>query len=515
MEFLQYYSLSKRHHADALVIPFWKGDKGAEAATSIDKALKRVIASPLSSGDFQGKEGETLFIYVDEDFEKRLILLGLGAQEKVSVEVIRRAYGSLTKTALLKKLSDLNVILPECQALVEKDLFRGVSEGLLLPNYLYKKFKHQQPDEESGQILVQKVALIGEDPSALEAAQKAAAILDGVYYARDLVNGNADEITPQYLVQCANGLSLEQPSLKVTTLNKKEIEKAKLGLLLAVNRGSALDPALIIIEYKGNPRSDDRTVVVGKGVTYDTGGLNLKPTGSMETMKCDMAGAAACIGTLLAVSHLKLKVNVIAVIPSTENGIDAKSFKPGDIYTSFLGKTVEVMNTDAEGRLILADGLAYAIKKLNPSRILDIATLTGAIDIALGAEASGLMSTDDDLAQALIQAGAATAERLWRMPLFEEYSERLKSDIADLKNWNGRPGAANVAAAFLKEFVDSTIPWAHLDIASTAYLSEPKKYLPKYATGVGVRLLIEFFEQLEKRPPTKKDRKQDRQKRQG
>lgn len=499
MEFFQCSNLSKRHKADAIVLPFWKGKKGGEAASHLDQDLMRAIALPLASGDFKGKEGEVLFIYVGEDFpEKRLVLLGLGVQEKISAEAIRRAYGSLIKTVLQKKLAHLNVVIPVGKAFREIDLFRGLSEGLLLPNYVFKKFKHQQPDEIDDQTIIQKVTLIGEDLSALEAAHKASAIADGIYCARDLVNGNADEITPQYLIQCANGLSLEQPALKVTALGKKEIEKAKLGLLLAVNRGSALDPALIIIEYKGNPTSHDKTVIVGKGITYDTGGLNLKPTGSMETMKCDMAGAAACIGTMLAVSLLKLKVNVTAVIPTTENGIDAKSFKPGDIYTSFLGKTVEVMNTDAEGRLILADALAYAIKKINPSRIIDIATLTGAIDVALGPEATGLMSTDDALAHTLIKAGEATHELLWRMPLFEGYSEKLKSDIADLKNWNGRSGAANIAAAFLKEFVDPSVPWAHLDIASTAYQSEPKKYQPKYATGMGVRLFIEFFEQLEK-----------------
>lgn len=500
MEFFQCHTLSQRHKADVLILPFWKGKKGVEEASHLDRELRRSIATALSSGDFKGKEGEILLTYVSSDLlEKRVILLGLGHKEKISLEIVRQAYGNVIKAALQKKLSVVNLLLPDAKDFGDVDFQRGIAEGLLLPNYLYKELKPQQSEEDDNQPLVRKVTLIGEDESALQAAKKAAIIIDGVYYARDLVNGNADEVTPQYLVSCAVGLSKEQKTLKVKALNKKEIEKEKLGLLLAVNRGSALDPALIVIEYHGNSKSQDRTVIVGKGITYDTGGLNLKPTGSMETMKSDMAGAAACLGTMLALSQLKLKVNVIAVIPTTENGIDAKSYKPGDVYTSFSGKTVEVMNTDAEGRLILADGLAYAIKKFRPSRILDIATLTGAIDIALGPEASGLMSTNDALAEAVMKAGEVTAERFWRMPLFQEYTDKLKSDIANLKNWNGRSGAANIAAAFLKEFVDPSIPWAHLDIASTAYFSEQKKYWPKYATGFGVRLFIELFEQLEKR----------------
>jgi leucyl aminopeptidase len=232
---------------------------------------------------------------------------------------------------------------------------------------------------------------------------------------------------------------------------------------------------------------------VGKGVTYDTGGLNLKPTGSMETMKCDMAGAAACFGVMQALSKLHMPVNVTVVVPTTENSIDANSFKPGDVYTSYTGLTVEMTNSDAEGRLILADGLAYAVKNLHPTQLIDIATLTGAIDIALGVEASGLMSTSDSLSEGLLQAGEATSERLWRMPLFPEYKDRLKSDIADLKSWNGRPAGANVAAMFLRQFVGD-IPWAHIDIASTAYVTDPKKYCPKYASGMGVRLLTQFLE---------------------
>ncbi len=323
-------------------------------------------------------------------------------------------------------------------------------------------------------------------------------ISEGVYYARDLINSNADEVTPQYFANCARTIAKDYSHVKATILDKAHIQKEGLHLLMAVNRGSNLDPAFIILQYKGDPKSKEHVVMVGKGITYDTGGLNLKPTGSMETMKCDMSGAAACLGAILAVARLKMKVNFSIVIPSTENGIDANSFKPGDVYKSYAGKTVEMTNSDAEGRLVLADALAYAIKKMEPTQLIDIATLTGAIEVALGSEASGLMSTDDKLAEALMKAGETTFERLWRMPLYDEYKERLKSDIADLKSWNGRGAGANVAATFLRAFVDEKIPWAHIDIAGTAFLQEAKKYQPKYAIGVGVRLMLEYLESLVK-----------------
>ena len=277
-------------------------------------------------------------------------------------------------------------------------------------------------------------------------------------------------------------------------MGKKQLEKEGFGLLLAVNRGSSCDPALIILQYRGQPHSNNNTVIVGKGITYDTGGLNLKVGVGMETMKCDMGGAAAVLGTMLAAATLGLKTNLTGVIATTENSIGPDSYKPGDVYTSYLGKTVEIGNTDAEGRLVLADALAYANAKLAPTRMINLATLTGSIVIALGEEATGLMSNSDELSLALSEAGETTYERVWRMPLYDEYQERLKSDFADLINVAGRPASANLAGMFLKEFVGKT-PWAHLDIAGTAYLTKARHYLPKNATGVGVRLLIEFLEQ--------------------
>jgi leucyl aminopeptidase len=495
MEFAHLKQLDKRKKADVLVLPFWKDKQGAQLAGSLEGEFSSLLTTVLATEDFKGKEGETLYLYVEGLPETRICLLGLGAKEKLTVESLRRSYGSLTKSCLAKRLKDLNLFIPRQDKLSEENLLTGMAEGLLLANYAFNRFKHRDP-EEPEEILVQKVTWIGPQPKVLNIAKKVLAICEAVYYARDLINGNADEVTPQYLAECAKNLAKKHPAIKATIFDKKRIEKEKMGLLLAVNRGSTRDPAFIIMEYKGNSDSRDHTILVGKGITYDTGGLNLKPTGGMETMKCDMSGGAACMGTILAVCLLGLEVNLTIVVPTTENCIDANSFKPGDVHTSYSGKTVEVTNTDAEGRLILADALAYAVKNLNPTRLIDLATLTGAIEIALGSEAAGVMSTHDELAQALLESGEATFERLWRMPLFDEYKERLKSDIADLKSWNGRPAGANVAATFLRQFVDEAIPWAHIDIAGTAYLSEAKKYLPKHGIGFGIRLMVHFLEKL-------------------
>jgi leucyl aminopeptidase len=319
-------------------------------------------------------------------------------------------------------------------------------------------------------------------------------ICENVYFARDLTNTNADEVNPQYLVKVSLDLAKKLPRVKATILDKKKIQKEKMGLLLAVNQGSHLDPAVIVLEYKGSANAKEHTVLIGKGITYDTGGLNIK-SGGMETMKCDMAGAAVVLAIIRTAAMLELPVHLTAVIPTTENAVSATSYKPGDVYTSMTGKTVEIANTDAEGRLILADAIAYAKKYLKPSRIIDFATLTGGIEIALGSEATGMMSNDDALADLFIRAGSETFERVWRMPLFEEYKDNLKSDVADIKNVGTRSASSCTAGIFLQQFVEKT-PWVHFDIACTAYFNEAKRYQPKFGTGIGVRLMIEFLKQL-------------------
>jgi leucyl aminopeptidase len=281
--------------------------------------------------------------------------------------------------------------------------------------------------------------------------------------------------------------------LKTKILGKKEIEQEKMGLLLAVNRGSAQDPALIILSHQGNPKNKEHIVLVGKGITYDTGGLNVKPADNMLTMKCDMAGAATVLAAVQVAGQLDLKINVTAIVPATENAIDSKSYKQGDVYHSKSGKTVEITHTDAEGRLVLADALTYAIEHLKPTTLIDIATLTGGVVVALGEDIAGLFSNNEALTQNLLRSSETTGESLWRLPLPHDYKEMLKSEIADLVNSAGRYASAITAALFLQEFCGG-LPWAHLDVAGTAYLSKPKFYNTTKATGFGLRLLVDFLE---------------------
>ena len=486
-------TLDQRKTSDLLVIPLYKS-QNVEWPLGIDEK-KMGIDAPIKMGDFKGKEGETSLQYVSRGIEPRVLLLGLGDLDSVTVESLRRSFGAALKIAGQKHFGSLNILVPKVPALSDEEVLRGLAEGCLLTNYCFYGLK-SQTKQECLPTQVKKVTLLTSSKNALKVIEKTLIICEGVYLARDLVNGNADDITPAYLASLAVNLSNQFPKIKTTCFDKKQLEKEKFGLILAVSRGSSHDPVLIVSEYKGNPKDKKSIILMGKGVTYDTGGLNLKPTGSMETMKCDMGGAAVVLGVLQVAAALGLKHNITVVIPAVENSISATSYKPGDVYKSYSGKTVEIGNTDAEGRLILADALSYAVKHLNPKEIIDVATLTGAIEIALGSECAGLFCNSDALADALLRAGSVTYERIWRMPIFEEYRDLLKSEIADIRNHGGRAGGAITAALFLKEFVPPAIPWAHLDIAGTAFFNEKKRYHPKSATGIGVRLLIEAIETL-------------------
>ncbi len=454
-----------------LVIPFWKG--------ALDSDFKEVLPV-LRSGDFKGKNGETHFVYPEGFKESKILLLGLG--DKETADFLRKAYASAVKAIRKVKAKSANFILPK------KASLEAVLQGILLSNYAYDHLKGDTLKD--APPLLEKVGLIGaEDESILKEVET---IVDGVFFARDLVNGNADDITPATLGSATKELEKISKNVKVTVYDRKWLEKEKMGLILAVGKAAEVDPVLIQATYTGNPSVKEQIVLVGKGVTYDTGGLSLKPTDAMLDMKCDMGGAAAVLGTLRTVAALGLKVNVTALVPSAENALDSKSYKLGDVYRSYSGKTVEINNTDAEGRLILADALSFAVKNLNPSYVIDLATLTGAVIVALGENIAGLCSNDDALASKLLDASKDTTDPLWRLPLVNEYKDKLKSGIADLINSGGRAAGSITAALFLQEFV-GTAKWAHLDIAGGAYLSKPRDYHPTKATGYGVQLLVEFL----------------------
>lgn len=465
--------------ADLLVLPCWSVKGKAEIALKM-KAMGG-MQKPLE--DFSGKEGESLLVYPTPGKEKRILLVGLGDKKKISAEALRHAYYSATKRAIKKKWVKMNAAIPEeCGAMAS-----AICNGILEANYRWDKWKTDNGKEIIPATLA-SVCLAGLDKEHQKECEQVVEIFKGVDLARDLVNANAEDMHPDALAEAAKKIQKEFPKVKVTVLNKNQIAKEKMGLLMAVGKGALHGPNLILMEYRGDPDSKETYAIVGKGITFDTGGLNLKPTGSMETMKCDMAGGAAVIGTLRTLAALKIKRNVIGVIAAAENAIGPASVKPGDVHRGLSGKTVEINNTDAEGRLVLADALTYVQNAFSPTHIIDLGTLTGGMVIVLGEDVTGFFATDDALASALFQAGESCGERVWRMPLYPVYRDLLKSSIADIKNSGPRKATAIQAAIFLQEFINKDVPWVHLDIAGTAYNTE------SYASGVGVRLLTEFFQ---------------------
>ncbi len=483
-------SNKKGKKGDILVLPYWEKEK---------KVLRGFSSGEWSSDflvrlekDLKGKPADHVFSYAEEDFSPRVLLLCLGSLEKNALEDIRKAFSTAIQVCRKKKLGHVQIVLPE---VFTPSHFDAMLDGLCMANYAYDALKRTSL-EKSPTFLVKEVTFLGEFTQAEALFRKRTLIMDGVNLTRDLVNGNADDVKASFLVTQAQEIAKQYPEVEVKVLRKKELEKEGMGLMLAVNRGAIEEPALLLIHYKGDPKGSDLTAVVGKGVTYDTGGLNLKPTGSMETMKSDMAGAAAILGIMRACAGLKLKKNVVGVIASVENAIGPNAYKPGDVYISHAGKSVEISNTDAEGRLVLADAFSYVQKHCSPSRLIDFATLTGGVIIALGEEASGLFSNNDALVDALEKAAETSGERVWQLPLYPEYVEALHSSIADIKNArNDRKASAASGATFLQQFIEKDLPWAHFDIAGTAYLSSTSSYQPSHATGAGVKLMIEFFSQ--------------------
>lgn len=466
---------------DTICLPFYQEKDTVECFYS---EFSQDYKSVINSKDFKGKEGELFVVYPNNLKVKRLVLLGLGKKDLLNLEVLRRAYSSISKFSKDKKIEAISLFIPPK---FDEDYQSAILEGVLLANYSYDLNRTEKS------TLITQIGLFGSDKSLKKKFEEVEIIKNAVFLSRNLVTGNADEVTPEYLADLAKEFKKKfKAKLKVHILGKKEIIKEGLGLLHAVSKGASIEPKLIVMEYQGAPKSKDKTVIIGKGITYDTGGLLIKPRGGMEDMRCDMAGAAACFGTLWSCISLDLKVNLSVIVAATENAIGPDSFKPGDVFKSYSGKTVEISDTDAEGRLVLADAITYANRHLKPTEIIDLATLTGAMMISLGEEMAGMFSNDDKLSDALRLSGDKTHEKVWPLPLNTDYKAQLKSDVADLRNKGDRYGGAITAALFLEEFVDKT-SWAHLDIAGPAFYSKDRYYIPKNGTGFGVRLLIEYL----------------------
>jgi leucyl aminopeptidase len=419
----------------------------------------------------------------------RVLLVGLGKADEIDRATIRRAAAIAAKRARSIGVPRAAFHLPaESRGKVAPgEAAQAIAEGLAQGAWQYNEMKRR--DEESKKPQLERVDILLPDScSATRDGQRlGAAIGAGQTFARGIQVLPGNICTPTYLANVARELA-QRHKFEITVLDKAAIIREKMGALMSVAQGSAEEPRFIALEYKG--AEGPPVVLIGKGVTFDTGGISIKPAQNMEDMKYDMSGAAAVLGTFEALGLLKPKVHLVGLIPSTENMPSGTAVKPGDVVTSHLGKTIEIINTDAEGRLILCDALSYA-RRYQPAAVIDIATLTGAIVVALGHTAAGVMGSDDKLVEEVRAAGEKAGERVWPMPLWEDYRELMKSDIADVKNSGGRPAGSISAGWFLREFVDG-FPWAHLDIAGTAYTEREEPTRVKGPTGMGVRLFTEF-----------------------
>jgi len=460
-----------------------------------DRSIAALVRRAKGFDEFTGKTGDRLSLYDPPRLkQRRLVFMGLGKMDGIHADVFRRFAGKAVRLATKRGLAEVWLAVPSGRKLgIDRaPLLTAILEGAYLGNHRFNRYKADNTENP-----VKTVRLIVPDADAKafrRLPKRVAAICRGTLLARDWVSTPSNDKSPREFARSIQGHA-EKAGLKVRLMDAGEMRRRKFGALLAVAAGSHNRPVMAILEYRP-PKPKQTVALVGKGVTFDSGGINLKPTGSVEDMKMDMAGGAAVAGALIAAAETKPKVRLIGAVPLVENMVSGAAFRPGDIVTSYTGKTVEVGNTDAEGRLILIDALAYVIKQYKPEVLIDMATLTGACLVALGEHIAGLFSPDDELAEGILRAGDSTHERCWRLPLPEDYKEKLKSDFADLRNiGRSRWGGAILAALFLSEFVDKT-RWAHIDIAGPAYVKKANAYCEAGGTGFGVRLVFDLLDRL-------------------
>ncbi|MDA8157053.1 MAG: leucyl aminopeptidase [Actinomycetota bacterium] len=466
---------------DVLILPLFESTEAGPFG-DINEALGGLPLDLIKKGDFKAQHKETMLLFTYGKIAASAVLLaGLGPRDKSTPETIRQAGGAAA--SYLKNTRLANAALSTRTFDGQEASPADFIQGMLLAHYRFGAYKKEE--DKKG---LESLAVLSKKEKELAApVKKAEIIADAVGFTRNLINTPANDMTPTALAEAARSIG---SGVSVQVIEKNEAIKLGMGAFIAVSKGSMEPPKFIILEYKGGV--DKKPVVlIGKSITFDSGGISIKPSEGMEKMKYDMAGGGAVLGVFKAISGMKLPLHVIGILPATENLPGGTATRPGDIAKTIGGKTIEIINTDAEGRLVLADALGYA-KKYEPAAVIDIATLTGACDIALGGEAVALMGNDENLIARIQDASGKTGERTWHMPLFDEYKDYIKSDVADLKNSGGRSGSLVTAGYFLKEFANG-LSWAHLDIASTAWTDKDRPYSPKGATGIGVRLLIEFL----------------------
>jgi len=461
--------------------------KLAPAAESLDRAARGHLRDVLKRGDMDGRAGTTrLLLDVPHLACERVLLVGLGRESEFGAKQYRDAIRNAVNAIADTGARDAHLCLPELHVAGKDMVWKLRHAAIATADALYQFEQMKSKKSPARRLRAITFMQPGRSPTGTRGLVQGRAIAAGMALARDLGNLPANVCTPTYLAERAVQLG-KSWKLGVQVLERRDMERLGMGSFLSVARGSRQPPKLIVLRYNGGPKREKPVVLVGKGITFDTGGISLKPAGEMDEMKYDMCGAASVLGTLRAVAEMKLACNVVGVIPASENMPGGAATRPGDVVTSMSGKTVEILNTDAEGRLILCDALTYS-ERFKPQAVIDIATLTGACVIALGNVATGLFSNQDTLAEELLEAGADAWDRAWRLPLWDDYQEQLKSPFADMANIGGRPAGSVTAACFLSRFAES-YGWAHLDIAGTAWVSGKNKG----ATGRPVPLLSTFL----------------------
>ncbi|MEO1290602.1 MAG: leucyl aminopeptidase, partial [Chloroflexota bacterium] len=472
---------------DALILYKTQDADLKTIADTVDKALDGAIQTVIDAGDFTGKSNETLILYTNNAISaKRVIIVGLGNAEGVSTEAIRQASATGAQKAQSLNLKTLATYPTISDTITVQDASQAITEGTMLGLYHY----HGQKTEDAPHELDELLIVSEEESTVSQGIEIGTAFAEGTILARDLINLPPNIATPAYLAQQAQEMA-QSVGLKCTIFDRPQMQALKMGAILGVAQGSDAPPKFIILEHNADKHQEGNTIVlVGKGVTFDTGGYSLKSRDGMIGMKADMSGGAAVIGAMKTIAKLNLPIHVAGLIPASDNMIGSKAYRPQEVLTASNGKTIEIISTDAEGRLLLADALVYA-QRFNPVAVVDIATLTGSIMVALGHAMTGVYSNSDDVFAKLNTSADATSENIWRMPMSPEYGNSLKSDTADTKNSGGRAGGAGVAAHFLSNFVDYN--WAHIDMAGMLNNEGLIPYQPKHsARGYGARLLAEF-----------------------
>jgi leucyl aminopeptidase len=497
---VQQGEIQKRTDA-AVVVNLFEGTKPGGATAAMDKALHGLVSTVLKSGDFSGKKNQTTVLYTqDRGLPKRVLLVGLGKRKALSLEGIRQAAGTAAGKLQGLGVERASTILHGAGAggLAVEDAAQALAEGSLLACYRFDEYTTSPSSDEPPRKRLKSLTVVEFDPTRMSAIRKGVkagkSIAEATCLARDLANQPGNTATPTYLAGIARRLA-RQYGLSCRILDENAMKKLGMGALLGVSRGSQQPARFIILEHGAGKRgkasdAGGPLVFVGKGVTFDSGGISLKPGLGMEDMKFDMSGAAAVFGTMQAVAALKVPRHIVGLIAATENLPSSTALKPGDVLRTLTGQTIEIINTDAEGRLILADALGYAAR-YKPAAVIDLATLTGACVVALGHHASGLMTNNQKLANRVSKAGDETGERTWQLPLWDDYRAGIRSSVADMKNAGGRAAGAITGAMLLAEFTKS-YPWVHLDIAGTAWSAKSNPYIPKGGVGVGVRLLTQL-----------------------